>query len=165
MILYHVSCSDFGTFNGDQIAFFAKTKEDSVRFHKTWGKTCKDASQILYECKVDMGKIFDPSNLDKSELAQIEKMVNDVPNKELWGSLADLRDDYPELTDLEYTLDILSGTENWTMMESGLFVDWMRKNKYDTFIIDEYDFKDETVGVLNTDNIEILRKTSRQEIK
>lgn len=157
-VLYHTSCDDFNHFDEGKVAFFSKTKRDSIHFQKNW-RPCDDGI-ILYKCEVEMGKIFNPKKLTKLELNKIEDLVEGTTDKEkLWGAMTDFKElDYPSYTDLEYTLHVLSGTENWQMIELPLFINWLKSNNYDTFIIDEHGFEDESIGVLNISNIKILNK-------
>lgn len=159
MTLYHMSCDDFDIFKEDIITYFAKTKKDVEYFNKNW-RSCDDKDPILYICKVNLGRVFDPKNLSNDEVTSIGKLVNETINKEdLWGIDFELKeDDYPNSSDLEFSLHILNGPENWHMMEQPVFIEWLNENKYDSFIIDEREFNDDTIGVLNHDNIEVIEK-------
>jgi len=162
MILYHTSCNDFNEFHKDKINYFSLTKKDSVNFHNNW-RICENGSKgILYECNVDLGKVFDPNNLSEEEIHSIEELVNNTENKsDLYMGDYGIKDyDFPEeTTDFEFILHMLKGTENWHIIEQPLFVKWMKENNYDSFIIEEYDFNDNSIGILTPNNIEIINKT------
>lgn len=161
---YHSSCEDFSNFN-DNIVYLSQTKEDSIHFHKNWRKCDDNKPTILYECLVDLGKNFNPKNLNNYEINSIKELIRNNKNNNnlkdgLWGASSELKDcDYPELSDFEYTIRVLSGNENWNMIEQPYFIEWIRKENYDTFFIEEYDFEDDNLGVINNNNITILEKT------
>jgi hypothetical protein len=161
-ILYHTSCNNFNEFHKDKINYFSLNEKDSVTFHNNW-RICDDGSKgILYECKVDMGKVFNPNNLSEEEINRIEELVNNTERKsDLFMGDYGMKDyDFPEeTTDIEFIIHMLEGSENWQVMEQPLFVKWMRENNYDSFIIKEYNFKDNSIGILNPNNIEIINKT------
>lgn len=157
---YHTSCEDFSKFN-DDIYYFSQTSKDSLHFNKNWRK-CKDNKPtILYECLIDLGKNFNPKNLNNYEINSIKELIRNNKNLKdgLWGGSSELKDiDYPELSDFEFTLKFLREVENWHMIEQPYFIKWLREEKYDTFFIDEYDFEDDNIGVLNNNNITIVEK-------
>ena len=161
MILYHVSCNDFTEFHKNKINYFSVTKKDSLHFHNNWRK-CEDGSKgILYECNVELGKVFDTNNLSEEEIHSIEELVNNTENKsDLYMLDYGIKDyDFPEeTTDFEFILHMLQGVENWYVIEQPLFIKWMKENNYDSFIIEEYDFNDNSIGILNPNNIEIINK-------
>jgi hypothetical protein len=159
---YHASCEDFSNFNHN-VYYFSQTKKDCLHFHKNWRKCSDNKPTILYECLIDLGKNFNPKNLKDYEINSIKELISINKNKKLkdglWGVLSENKDlDYPELSDFEYTMFVLKGVENWHMIEQPYFIKWLREEKYDTFFIDEYDFKDDNIGVLNNNNITILEK-------
>lgn len=160
---YHASCENFSNFNNN-ISYFSQTKEDSLHFHKNWRKCGDNKPTILYECLVDLGKNFNPKKLKDYEINSIKELIR--TNKKnnltdgLWGASGKLKDyDYPKLSDFEYTMIVLNGIENWHMIEQPYFIKWLREEKYDTFFVDEIDFNDDNLGVLNNNNITILDKT------
>ena len=165
LVVYHGTYADIQYFkSANNIHFFAQDKNDAKAFVLSHKPNPIDNSGVLiYDCFINIRKLFNPKKLTEKEKNQVEYFVNSVQDKnEFYEDYYYFKQEFEKehLSDYEYILFLLSTIESNIVLEKQIFIDWIKQQKYDGFMVEEYDFESQNYAVFENKNIKLADGTN-----